>query len=327
MISIGAPKGVIHLVINSMKYLNPTQKSLIAILILIAVFACEQNKKQVTNLKSTVVERNGNVHIIYPDSTSRQLTFTNKDYHPYLLERYNSVLFTRYDKDSEKKLVIVKDLTLEETVILDSIGSMRELAISKDENWLMLINNNILNSVYLPNGNTSNYGPASSFVLIDSDPYRNHFIKINIIEEQQERILELNLLDSSGSIKKEFQSPDNLKSFVKQNISGSFGELMSKLDLVYQRLVMMDSLDQRNIRIKLLTEDLETIERELLEANKRLRSINEFRLGRSLTEKEKQISTQLKLIEMIENKLQSMQDKHNIELKEYFDLERKLAGL
>ncbi|MEQ9201931.1 MAG: hypothetical protein RLO09_05060 [Cyclobacteriaceae bacterium] len=271
-------------------------------------------------------EKGGNVYILYPDSTTKQLTFTNQDYAPTYLDRYNWVLFSRYS-ESNKKVVLVRESTLEEVVILDSVRSLREMTISEDENWMMFINDNTLISVHLSDLQVSDFGSVSSFILTNDEPYKNHCIKIDIKEKLNERNLELSLIDSIGRIKKEFQNADNLKSFVKQNVAESLGDLMRKLELVNQRLVMMDSLDHRKERIQKLDYELENTGYELKKAYTRLSSINKFKLGRSITEKEKQLNDQRKLIDFIENKLRTLKDKHNLELKDYFNLERKLTNI
>ncbi len=303
---------------------NITTATLLGILIFL--FACEPSNKQVQETKSTATEKGGNIYVLYPDSTTKQLTFTNQDYEPIYLDRYNSVLFRRYDESNEK-VILVKESTLEEMVILDSVGTLRELAVSEDENWLMFIHDNMLISIQLSDQQVSDFGSVSSFVLINDEPYKNHSIRIDIEQKQEERNLELSLIDSTGTTKKEFQNTDNLKSFVRQNVAGSFGDLSRKLDLVNQRLVMMDSLDRRKERIQNLTYELENTAYELQKANQRLKSINEFKIGRSIIEKEKQLTDQRKLIDFIESKLSSLKDRHNIELKGYFDLERKLTNL
>ncbi|MEQ8549470.1 MAG: hypothetical protein RIC03_16275 [Cyclobacteriaceae bacterium] len=311
-----------------MAILNSTQKITTAILLgtLIILFACERNNKQVQVTKSMAFEKGGNVYILYPDSTTKQLTFTNQDYAPTYLDRYNWVLFSRYS-ESNKKVVLVRESTLEEVVILDSVRSLREMTISEDENWMMFINDNTLISVHLSDLQVSDFGSVSSFILTNDEPYKNHCIKIDIKEKLNERNLELSLIDSIGRIKKEFQNADNLKSFVKQNVAESLGDLMRKLELVNQRLVMMDSLDHRKERIQKLDYELENTGYELKKAYTRLSSINKFKLGRSITEKEKQLNDQRKLIDFIENKLRTLKDKHNLELKDYFNLERKLTNI
>jgi hypothetical protein len=311
-----------------MEILNSKRNTPTSILLgfLISLFACEAGNNQVQETKLTAIEKGGNIYIIYPDSTNKQLTFTNQDYEPNYLERYNSVLFTRYG-ESNKKVILVLESTLEELVILDSVGTLREMSLSGDKNWLMLINDNTLMSVHLTDQQVSNLGPVSSFVLVNDEPFKNHSIKINIEEKLNERNLALSLIDSIGTNKKEFQNTENLKSFVKQNAGGSFSDLVRKLDLVNQRLVMLDSLEQKKLRIQILTSELENNEYELSKAKQRLRSINEFKIGRSISEKEKQLSNQRKLIEFIDNKFESLRSRHNLELKDYFDLERKLKNL
>ncbi|MFT6883306.1 MAG: hypothetical protein ACJAVY_002110, partial [Marinoscillum sp.] len=178
-----------------MEILNSKRNTPTSILLgfLISLFACEAGNNQVQETKLTAIEKGGNIYIIYPDSTNKQLTFTNQDYEPNYLERYNSVLFTRYG-ESNKKVILVLESTLEELVILDSVGTLREMSLSGDKNWLMLINDNTLMSVHLTDQQVSNLGPVSSFVLVNDEPFKNHSIKINIEEKLNERNLALSLI-------------------------------------------------------------------------------------------------------------------------------------
>ncbi|WP_258103062.1 hypothetical protein [Marinoscillum sp. MHG1-6] len=303
------------------------RKYFLPLLACIIFVACDSIQKSEGEKQETkAYSQQGNVFILYPDSTIKQLTFSGNDISPIYLEGRNSVVFVR-SKQGDQSIIVVNDSTLSEGVLVQNVRGLKSIDASMDQNWVLFSDSANLKSVDISTSSNKDFGQVTDYILVKESQYADHLIILNIIQDKETRGLEFKLKDIDGSTKKEFSDAGNLKSFVNQNIPSVYSELEDKLMITQRKLAYLDSIHISKLRLNELDIQLAKAETDLLKAKKRLSKIYEFQIGRSYSEKERQINDQNKLIDFKTQVLEEVRLKHNTERKTYFDLERRLNSL